>query len=291
MLLGAKRISIDECEAHYRHVSSFLFKTDIVRGASRLLWSHAYYDTAVFEKILHEIYGETSMIHCRNHQDCPHIVAISAIVNLPTLQPYLFRNYELHSSSKPFSNFEGGSFHKIWEAVRASAAAPGYFEEFTVGKHVHQDGGILINNPTAVAIHEAKLLWPNEDIQCVLSLGSGRYQPCVNSEEDNPATLSSLKHKILRLIDSATDTEMVHRLMQDLLPPSTYYRINPILRDQSTIDEHRPEKLEQMIIDSQLYLRKNDFKFKKMIQQLSLERTFVQKLIDTIKLKSKIYLH
>lgn len=292
MLLGALRISIDEVEHHYRQVSSYLFNTDIVRGTGRLLWSHAYYDTAVFEKILREIYGEAVLIDTRKHADCPHLVAISAIVNLPTLQPFLFRNYELHPSSKPLSHFQGSPSNKIWQAVRASAAAPGYFEEFTLGKHVHQDGGILLNNPTAVAVHEAKLLWPNEEIQCVVSLGSGRYHPTIDTidEDNNPATLSSLKHKILRLIDSATDTEMVHRLMQDLLPVNSYYRINPVLRDQSTIDENRPEKLEQMITDAQMYLRKNERKFSISVEQLKLQRTLMQQALDTAKFKSKIYL-
>lgn len=291
MLLGALRIPIDECETFYRQVSQHLFKTDIFSGTSRLLWSHAYYDTNVWEKILKEIYGENcEMALTRRNRDCPHILAISAVVNLPTLQPYLFRNYELHPSSRPFSHFNGGSHHKIWEAVRASAAAPGYFEEFTLGNHVHQDGGILINNPTAVAVHEAKLLWPKEDIQCVLSLGSGRYQPPALSFEEaqknKSVQQSSLKHKIARLIDSATDTEMVHRLMHDLLPQHVYYRINPFIRTQSSIDENRIEKLEEMKMDAQMYIRRNEHKFNRAIEQLKLPRTLYQSVTDKIRLKS-----
>ncbi|KAH7641398.1 calcium-independent phospholipase a2-gamma-like protein [Dermatophagoides farinae] len=293
MLLGALRIPIDECESYYRQVSSYLFKTDVLRGTGRLLWSHAYYDTNVYEKILKQIYGDIRLIHTKKSSDCPHMVVISAIVNLPTLEPYLFRNYELHPSSKPLSHFDGGSMHRIWEAVRASSAAPGYFEEFTLDKHVHQDGGILLNNPTAVALHEAKLLWPNEQIQCVISLGSGRYQPpsnrTIESHDNKDVTLSSLKHKILRLIDSATDTEMIHRLMQDMLPNQVYYRMNPMLTDYSTIDENRPEKLEQMKQDAQIYLRKNEHKFRTAIEQLKLERSHYQSLKDRIHLQSKVY--
>ena len=59
------------------------------------------------------------------------------------------------------------------------------------------------NNPTAVAIHECKLLWPDEPIQCVISLGNGRYEPNI----ELMSSLPSAKKQIDNIIDSATNTE------------------------------------------------------------------------------------
>lgn len=66
-----------------------------------------------------------------------------------------------------------------------------------------QDGGLLINNPTALAIHECKCLWPNTPLECVVSLGTGRFETPGN----NNTTYTSLKTKLSHVISSATDTE------------------------------------------------------------------------------------
>lgn len=66
-----------------------------------------------------------------------------------------------------------------------------------------QDGGLLINNPTALAVHESKCLWPNAPLECVVSVGTGR----VENLGKNSATSTSLKTKLTHVISSATDTE------------------------------------------------------------------------------------
>lgn len=66
-----------------------------------------------------------------------------------------------------------------------------------------QDGGLLINNPTALAVHECKCLWPNTPLECVVSLGTGRFETLGKTS----TTYTSLKTKLTNVISSATDTE------------------------------------------------------------------------------------
>lgn len=71
-----------------------------------------------------------------------------------------------------------------------------------------QDGGLLINNPTALAVHEAKCLWPSTPLECVVSVGTGR----VENLGKNSTASTSLKTKLTHVISSATDTEGERRV-------------------------------------------------------------------------------
>ena len=67
-----------------------------------------------------------------------------------------------------------------------------------------QDGGVLTNNPSAIALHECRLLWPRENIHCLVSMGNGRYEP--TGEKMKPVSVG-IKKKINSFVESATDTE------------------------------------------------------------------------------------
>lgn len=98
-----------------------------------------------------------------------------------------------------------------------------------------QDGGLLINNPTALAIHECKCLWPNTPLQCVLSLGTGRYE----TAGKNGTTYTSLKAKLANVISSATDTEGRFKPLVILQEPSvTPPPLNPASRPSSRGAHH-----------------------------------------------------
>ena len=76
---------------------------------------------------------------------------------------------------------------------------------------IHQDGGILANNATQIAIHEAQKIWPNHKLQCVISLGLGRTCTSLEAEatsqkEKAKKRALSITEKFSRIVDSATDT-------------------------------------------------------------------------------------
>ncbi|XP_028132451.1 calcium-independent phospholipase A2-gamma [Diabrotica virgifera virgifera] len=290
-LSGLKQKSLDEISEIYKSISTQIFNQSAFFGTSNLVWSHSYYDTPLWEKLLQEQWQDMLLIETRRNLKVPKFCAVSAVVNQSRLSAYIFRNYSL--PCKVQSQYKGGYNHQVWEAVRASAAAPTYFEEFKIGNMLHQDGGILVNNPTAVAIHEAKLLWPNTPIQCVLSFGTGRTvpNPVLSCYQDKDATItnSSWKKKFFAIIDSATDTEGVHTMLSDLLPTNVYYRFNPYLTEMLDIAEIDPNKLEQLKRDALMYLRRNEDKFHDAAKALNQKKSVTQKTMDWLSLRKEMH--
>uniref|UniRef100_A0A3P8TLD3 Uncharacterized protein n=1 Tax=Amphiprion percula TaxID=161767 RepID=A0A3P8TLD3_AMPPE len=88
-----------------------------------------------------------------------------------------------------------------------------------------------------------------------------------------PATSTSLRAKISNLICSATDTEGVHTLLDDLLAPNVYFRFNPMLSAQVSLDENRPGALDLLQRDTQNYLERNRNKLARLCLVLGAERS------------------
>ncbi|KAG7454726.1 hypothetical protein MATL_G00262870 [Megalops atlanticus] len=283
-MLGVFQIPLNECEEMYRRLGSDVFKQNVIVGTVKMGWSHAFYDSEAWETILKERMGPDLMVETARNPRCPKVAAVSTLVNRGTpLKAYVFRNYNLQPGVR--SHYLGSCQHKLWQAIRASSAAPGYFQEFVLGNDLHQDGGLLINNPTALAIHECKCLWPNTPLQCVVSLGTGRFE----SPGKNNATYTSLKAKLTNVISSATDTEEVHTMLDALLPPNTYFRFNPFMNEDIPLDESRREKLNLLQTEGVRYLERNEQKLKKAAGVLLQEKGSMQRLAEWLRLKADMY--
>ncbi|XP_077690200.1 calcium-independent phospholipase A2-gamma isoform X2 [Eretmochelys imbricata] len=215
-MLGLFHIPLDECEELYHKLGSDVFKQNVIVGTMKMGWSHAFYDSDIWEKMLKDRMGSDLMIETARNPKCP------------------------------------------------------------------KDGGLLLNNPTALAVHECKCLWPDVPLQCVISLGTGRYE----SERKNSITYTSLKTKLTNVISSATDTEEVHTMLDGLLPPDTYFRFNPLMNEDIPLDENRKEKLYQLRTDGIRYLERNEEKIKKAARILTQEKTVLQRFNEWIRLKA-----
>lgn len=283
-MLGLFHMPLDECEELYRKLGTDVFSQNVIVGTVKMSWSHAFYDSQTWENILKDRMGSSLMIETARNPTCPKVAAVSTIVNRGiTPKAFVFRNYGHFPGVN--SHYLGGCQYKMWQAIRASSAAPGYFAEYALGNDLHQDGGLLLNNPSALAMHECKCLWPDVPLECIVSLGTGRYE----SDVRNTMTYTSLKTKLSNVINSATDTEEVHVMLDGLLPPDTYFRFNPVMCENIPLDESRNEKLDQLQLEGLRYIERNEEKMKKLAKILSQEKTTLQKINDWIKLKTDMY--
>lgn len=67
-----------------------------------------------------------------------------------------------------------GSFRVLQKAaMRATTAAPTVFKPVLMSEELFCDGGMVASNPAAIAIHEARSIFPDVPIEMVVSCGTG----------------------------------------------------------------------------------------------------------------------
>ena len=113
-------------------------------------------------------------------------------------KPFRFRSYS--------SRWDILDDCPIWQACRATSAAPTFFPPMEIGNPpaAYVDGGMGYNNPIRALIEETSHIWPSDrKIGCIVSVGTG-----VLTSRDVGRTIKPVFDK---LTEMATDTEKVAR--------------------------------------------------------------------------------
>ncbi|KAG6809350.1 hypothetical protein H0H93_015874, partial [Arthromyces matolae] len=126
----------------------------------------------------------------------------------------------------------------IWQAARATSAAPVYLPPMKINNTEFIDGGLRFNNPSILLMGEVNAIFGLNDagfgiarpIGCLLSIGTGR-QPniSISPQPDNPAEAAIYAASIAAAsVRLATDSETTNNLMMDLFAgkDDVYYRFN-----------------------------------------------------------------
>jgi predicted acylesterase/phospholipase RssA len=114
--------------------------------------------------------------------------------------PRLFRTYSVGK----YESFDCA----IWEAARATSAAPTFFKRIFIGippmREPFVDGGLPCNNPIKQILSEAEHIFPHQHIACIVSIGTGHV-----TTASLPA--SSLFHNVIPL----TVAEVLKKITTD----------------------------------------------------------------------------
>jgi len=164
--------------------------------------------------------------------------------------PVLFRSYQSQ---------ETHSGCKIWEAARATSAAPTFFKHIEIGnKQPFIDGGLGCNNPSKLVLKEAQVVFPTHQIGCLVSIGAGQAEVISIGV---PGFFQQIvpTHILDALKGISTDCERMHEDISLLFANSsnTYFRIN-VEQGMQDIKHSEWEKMANVEAHTIQYLRKKE---------------------------------
>lgn len=61
-MLGIFQIPLEECEQMYRKLGADVFKQNVIVGTVKMGWSHAFYDSEIWENMLKLVDGTLSSV-------------------------------------------------------------------------------------------------------------------------------------------------------------------------------------------------------------------------------------
>lgn len=147
----------------------------------------------------------------------------------------------------------------IWEAARATSAAPTFFRRIEIGRRQpFIDGGLGRNNPSLLVLEEAKKLFGARQIGCLVSIGTG-HGNIISIQKPGLFQRIIPTNVINALRSIATDCEETHEevLKRFAGSPNTYFRLN-VEHGMQDIRLTEWEKLSNVRAHTEHYIKKQE---------------------------------
>jgi len=276
IMLGRLHMSVEECRDAYRELSdkAFCLKKGWVKPSLKapLYWKlRDRFDSDALERGIKRIIVaalkkrpenqsvskeelESSLLKEENPKCKVFVTATSAAMPDRTT---ILANYASNRWPEDLLNTT-----KIWQAARATSAAPTFFTSVQIGldEECFQDGATGANNPVYQVWSESRDIWGSEgsledNLQCLVSIGTGIST--VKSFGGNLAAIGKT------LKDLATETEKTAdnflRQYTELHTDHRYFRFN-VLSGLEGIGLQESKKRSQIVTATRRYLASEENK-------------------------------
>ncbi|KAF4996354.1 hypothetical protein FDECE_12498 [Fusarium decemcellulare] len=186
IMLGRLEMSVDGCITTYNNLMGEVFPTSggswewftsalrtgydfVFKGGK---WDAQGLENAVKQLVSDKLNQDPETVLLRDDKNpnpsCKVFVTAVASKGSNTNAPVLFRSYTNHLQMPDFPDI------KLWQAARATSAAPYYFKPLEINGQTFVDGGLQANNPLGWLWNEVlQVFGPLRTTDCFLSIGTG----------------------------------------------------------------------------------------------------------------------
>ncbi|KAL9610366.1 MAG: hypothetical protein Q9167_004936 [Letrouitia subvulpina] len=170
LMLGRLRMTTEEALRKYNKIAGAIF----CKANRKLSFQDGSFKAATLEKQIQDLVAakELGEHMLRDNDEAGSAkVFVCAIPAANIAHPRLFRSYRVRENASTDC--------KIWEAARATTAAPTFFKRVTIedeggASEDFLDGGLHFNNPAQLVLDEAfSIFGGNSKLGCLISIGTG----------------------------------------------------------------------------------------------------------------------
>lgn len=203
LMLGRLKMTTEEALRTYNSLASAIFSED----NKKKKWQDGAFKATTLEDKVKELVSEKDLGEFMLPTSDESGMGKAFVCAMPAknlAHPRRFRTYEVRALASANC--------RIWEAARATTAAPTFFERIAIGEEGHAkeefiDGGVRCNNPTELVLDEARNIFGNDRMAgCLVSIGTGSPGTISLAKPDSFQSLLPLK--LIGVLKSiATDCE------------------------------------------------------------------------------------
>ena len=221
-MLGRLQMTTKDALRTYNKIAESVF----CKANQKSFFKDEAFKATTLEKEVQDLVAAKKLGESMICEDDDAISAKSFVCAVPAANmahPRLFRSYAVRENA--------GTNCKIWEAARATTAAPTFFKRMTIrddggGQEDFLDGGLRFNNPAQLVLEEAmKTFGDGSKLGCLVSIGTGHPGTIGLSQPD--AFQKILPREMVRVLEriamncEQTAHELAGRFRQ---PPDRYFR-------------------------------------------------------------------
>ncbi|KAG9100997.1 hypothetical protein FS749_011080 [Ceratobasidium sp. UAMH 11750] len=247
-MLGRLRMPLDQVISCYQKLAE-VFSDQKLLGTSAFKMSKL---RAALKSIVHDATGDENarMLDTSPDADkCRTMVFARSRHNLNAGIPVMFRSYDAVANQVPDC--------AIWELLCATMAHPELFESVDIGEPPMRmsfvDAGLGCCNPTAHVLAEAKAIYPDGHLACVISLDAG-HPSTIQIPKSRPFQRLLPSKVLAAMRDIAVDSERVAQEMATRFGQVTdvYFRLD-VNQGMQNVKMSEWEKLSEVAAHTRAY--------------------------------------